>query len=305
MAASVTPTPTATAVETRIPAMPPPLGKTPNFDHPETLVQRNYIAMCVALPFLMVPFVLRCYVRLWRKRTWNFEDWLALVAWIGTLAYCGTGASTMVHYGGRHTWDITEEQAQESAYVRVPPRKEGTWKPGLTLCVVKWFNIVSIHYGVTICIVKLTILRLYRRVFSPARHGPFDVGIVALVVFLVGFYVATNLAKVFQCTPREKIWISSLPGKCIDISTLLNVSGIVNTVTDFVILLLPIKAVWNMKLEAREKITVVLVFTFGLSPLIGGRNSGPAFSLAGLMVRMNGAGNPDKNWVHPEIIMWG
>ncbi|KAK8060667.1 hypothetical protein PG996_010597, partial [Apiospora saccharicola] len=275
MAASVTPTPTATAVETRIPAMPPPLGKTPNFDHPETLVQRNYIAMCVALPFLMVPFVLRCYVRLWRKRTWNFEDWLALVAWIGTLAYCGTGASTMVHYGGRHTWDITEEQAQESAY---------------------WFNIVSIHYGVTICIVKLTILRLYRRVFSPARHGPFDVGIVALVVFLVGFYVATNLAKVFQCTPREKIWISSLPGKCIDISTLLNVSGIVNTVTDFVILLLPIKAVWNMKLEAREKITVVLVFTFGLS--------GPAFSLAGLMVRMNGAGNPDKNWVHPEIIMW-
>lgn len=111
---------------------------------------------------------------------------------------------------------------------------------------------------------KLTILWLYRRVFSPARHGRFDVGIVALIVFVVGFYVATNLAKVFQCTPREKIWISNLPGRCLDISTLLDVSGIVNTATDCVILLLPIKAVWNLKMGARKKITVVAVFTFGL-----------------------------------------
>ncbi|KAK7926778.1 hypothetical protein PG985_003776 [Apiospora marii] len=274
MATSVTPT--ATAVETRIPAMPPPPGSTSNFDHPETLARRNYIAICIALPFVIVPFALRCYIRLCRKRTWIFEDWLALIAWIGTLTFCGTGAATMVHYGGRHAWDITEQQAQEAAY---------------------WFNVVTIHYGVTICLVKLTILQLYRRVFSPARHGPFDVGIVALDLFVVGFYVATNLAKVFQCTPREKIWVSSLPGRCIDISTLLNVSGIVNTVTDFIILVLPIKAVWNLKMGARKKITVVLVFTFGLS--------GPAFSLAGLMVRWSGTGNPDKTWVHPEIIMWG
>ncbi|KAK8052474.1 hypothetical protein PG993_003859 [Apiospora rasikravindrae] len=264
-------TPTPTAIETRIPAMPPPPGATSNFDHPKTLVRQHYIAMGIALPFVAIPFLLRCYVRLWRKRVWILEDWLALIAWIGTVSFCGTGASNMAHYGGRHSWDITQPQAQQAAY---------------------WFNIVSIHYGVTICFVKLTILWLYRRVFSPARHGPFDVGIVSLVVFLVGFYVATNLAKVWQCVPREKIWVTSLPGSCIDISTLLNVSGVVNTVTDFVILLLPIKAVWNLNLAARKKITVVLVFTFGLS-------------LAGLMVRWSGTGNPDKTWVHPEIIMWG
>ncbi|KAK8042967.1 hypothetical protein PG994_013450 [Apiospora phragmitis] len=252
---------TPTAFETRIPALPPPPGATSNFDHPETLVHQNYIAMGIALPFVVVPFALRCYVRLWRKRVWIFEDWLALIAWIGTVSFCGTGASTMAHYGGRHSWDITKPQAQQAAY---------------------WFNVVSIHYGVTICIVKLTILWLYRRIFSPARHGAFDVGIVALIAFLVGFYVATNLAKIWQCIPREKIWVASLAGSCIDISMLLNVSGIVNTVTDVVILLLPIRAVWNLNLVARKKITVVLVFTFGLS--------GPAFSLAGSMVRWSGTG---------------
>lgn len=64
----------ATAVETRIPAMPPPPGAISDFDHPETLARRNYIAMCVALPFIIVSFALRCYVRLLRKRTWVFED---------------------------------------------------------------------------------------------------------------------------------------------------------------------------------------------------------------------------------------
>ncbi|KAK8080919.1 hypothetical protein PG997_008737 [Apiospora hydei] len=284
---------TSTAFETRIPAMPPPPGATSNFDHPDTLVLANYIAMGIALPFITIPFLLRCYVRLWRKRTWIFEDWLALIAWIGTVSFCGSGASTMAHYGGRHTWDVTEPQAQQAAY------QHHIRDPMLTLCGggSQWFNVVSIHYGVTICFVKLTILWLYRRVFSPARHGPFDVGIVSLIVFLVGFYVATNVAKIWQCVPREKIWVTSLSGSCISISTLLNVSGIVNTVSDFVILLLPIKAVWNLNLVARKKITVVLVFTFGLS--------GPAFSLAGLMVRWSGTGNPDKTWVHPEIIMWG
>lgn len=176
----------------------------------------------------------------------------------------------MVHYGGRHSWDITEPQAQQAAYVSLPAEESITIQSVISADIVriggdvKWFNIVSIHYGVTICFVKLTILRLYRRVFSPVRHGLFDVAIVALVVFTVGFYLATNLAKIFQCTPREKIWVSGLPGSCIDISTLLNVSGIVNTVTDFVILLLPIKAISNLNLVARKKVTVVLVFTFGL-----------------------------------------
>ncbi|KAK8128778.1 hypothetical protein PG984_009886 [Apiospora sp. TS-2023a] len=266
---------TPTTAETRIPAMPPPPGATSNFDHPVTLVSKNNIAMFIALPLFVTSFGLRCYVRLYRKRVWLLEDWMALLAWIGTVCHCSTGAATMAHYGGRHSWDITKEQAQEASY---------------------WFMVNSIIYGVAICTVKLTILCLYRRVFSPSRSGLFDASIVALMVLLVGFYTATCLAKIWQCVPREKIWITSLPGKCINISSLFDASGIVNTATDFGILLLPVKAVWNLNLKRRQKATVVLVFTFGIS--------GPAFSLAALLVRLNGANNPDKSWVHPEIIIW-
>ena len=45
---------------------------------------------------------------------------------------------------------------------------------------------------------------------------------------------------------------------------LLNTSGCFNTITDFLILFLPIKAVWDLNMSKQKKLIVVLVFTFGL-----------------------------------------
>lgn len=128
----------------------------------------------------------------------------------------------------------------------------------------KWFNVASIHYGITICIAKLAILFLYRRVFSPCPGSPFDVTALFLIVLLILFYVATNLTKIWECVPREKIWNASLKGHCINTPMLLNVSGVFNTVTDFIMVLLPARAVWNLNMNSKKKIMVVLAFTFGL-----------------------------------------
>ncbi|KAI1243895.1 hypothetical protein MGN70_013762 [Eutypa lata] len=264
------------ATSSLTPASPPPPGVTSNFENPESLVRVNYIAMGVAIPLTTVFFTLRAYTRIWIKQTWIFEDWLALIAWIGTIALCGTGGATMAHHGGKHEWDITTAEAHEAFW---------------------WFNIASIHYGVTICIAKLAVLCLYRRVFSPLRWSPFDISIVFLIVLLVLFYTATTIAKIWECVPRAKIFDPTIPGTCIDTPLVLNISGFFNTTTDVVILFLPLKAVWNMNMKLKKKIIVVLVFTFGLCA--------PGFSLAGSLVRLRGSSSPDKTWVQPEIIMWG
>lgn len=129
---------------------------------------------------------------------------------------------------------------------------------------LKWFNVASIHYGITICIAKLAVLWLYRRVFSPIRWSPFDVSIGLLIVLMILFYTSTTLVKIWECNPRAKIYNPKLPGTCVDISLLLDISGAFNTLTDFIILLLPVKAVWKMNMKLQKKIIVVLVFTFGL-----------------------------------------
>lgn len=64
--------------------------------------------------------------------------------------------------------------------------------------------------------------------------------------------------------PRATIWDKSIPGTCINTSILLDTSGLFNTVTDVIMLLLPVKAVWSLKLKFKQKVLVVGVFTFGL-----------------------------------------
>jgi hypothetical protein len=111
-------------------------------------------------------------------------------------------------------------------------------------------------------VVKISILLLYRRVFSPIRWSIFDIAIVALIGLMVAFY-GTSLIKIFQCTPLEKIWNHTVPGRCFDMYTLLNASGGFNFATDIIILLLPVRAVWKLQMDKLKKV-LVLAFTFGL-----------------------------------------
>ncbi|CAJ2509179.1 Uu.00g142050.m01.CDS01 [Anthostomella pinea] len=181
----------------------------------------------------------------------------------------------MSHHGGQHLWDITEAHAHEGAY---------------------WFNVAAITYGVMIGLTKLAVLWLYRRVFSPIRWSVFDIAIVALVVLVIGFYGSITIVKIFECQPRAKIWDSTIPGKCIDIKWLLNASGGFNTVTDYLILLLPVQAVRNLRMDHLKRVLVVLKFTFGLCA--------PIFATVGFVVRLRDSGNADTSWYQPEILLW-
>ncbi|KAI0905024.1 hypothetical protein F4824DRAFT_515725 [Ustulina deusta] len=258
------------------PALKPPPGVVSNPDHPASLAFLANITIGIALPLVTIFFLLRTYVRIFIKRTWILEDVLVTVAWAGTVAYCGIMRTTMSRHGGEHAWDLTAAQFHEASY---------------------WFNVASIEYGVIIGITKLAILCLYRRVFSPHRWGWFDITIVTLIVLLIGFYGSTTIVKIFQCSPREKIWNKQLAGKCVEVKWILNISGGFNTVTDYLILLLPVHAVRRLQMPKTKRLLVVLAFTFGLS--------GPIFATVGFVVRIQKSGNPDSSWNQPEILLWG
>lgn len=131
---------------------------------------------------------------------------------------------------------------------------------------------------------KVAILLLYRRVFSPLAQGLFEKTIRLFITILCLFYVATFFVKIFLCVPRARIWNKSVPGTCLDNAAVLNTNGIFNLLTDVIILLIPLKAVWNLQLDRRRKIGVVMVFTLGFLYVIKrqpGRDplSGDSFNL--------------------------
>lgn len=85
-----------------------------------------------------------------------------------------------------------------------------------------------------------------------------------LSVLLVLYYVATVIAKIWECTPRARAWDQSIPGHCIDVLMLVNVDGIFNAVTDFIMVIMPLQVVWNLNMKVTKKVYVVLAFTFGM-----------------------------------------
>ncbi|KAL8685188.1 MAG: hypothetical protein Q9224_005921 [Gallowayella concinna] len=126
--------------------------------------------------------------------------------------------------------------------------------------------------------------------------GGFDWVLRSFIAVLTGFYVATTFVKIWECSPRERIWNNSVPGRCVEIPNLLNTSGLFNTITDLVILLLPIKLVWNLQTSIRQKVGIVAVFTLGFCA--------PVFSTIGFVVRLRISSSPDVTYHDPEIGLW-
>ena len=72
------------------------------------------------------------------------------------------------------------------------------------------------------------------------------------------------LVKIWECVPRAKIWDRSIQGYCVNAASILDVSGFFNTVSDLLILLIPIRAVHALQMKRKRKAGVVAIFTVGL-----------------------------------------
>jgi hypothetical protein len=93
--------------------------------------------------------------------------------------------------------------------------------------------------------------------------GIYDLGIRFLMAVLGAFYATTMIAKIWECIPRRRIWDKSVPGTCVNVGVLLDISGAFNTLTDIVILALSIAGVWNLHVSSMKKLGVVLGLTVG------------------------------------------
>ena len=125
-------------------------------------------------------------------------------------------------------------------------------------------NVHEIIYGVIILITKVSILLLYSRLFAPSRKSMTYFFIQLLLCFNVLFYTAITLVKIFECTPRRKIWEKSTPGRCINIAALLYVTGTVNVCSDIAILILPLNVIWHLHLPMKRRVGVSAAFAAAL-----------------------------------------
>ncbi|KAJ4294075.1 hypothetical protein N0V90_007764 [Kalmusia sp. IMI 367209] len=102
------------------------------------------------------------------------------------------------------------------------------------------------------------------RLLCPHRTGWTYFILWFLIVVDALFYFAINIATIWSCNPRSKIWHPTDDGTCINLAALLIIGAVVNFISDISILVLPIWKVWQLQLSTAKKIGVTSVFSTGL-----------------------------------------
>ena len=222
------------------PVVPPPPGVTANLIDPVSQVKWDILTQSVCIPIATVLIILRLYSKIWIIRCPSWEDWTALAGYFGFLALCGLIIAMDYHGGGRHERDILGNDF--TLYLKLMLADE-------------------VLYGPVICLIKLSILLLYLRIFKPYR----GIGIACHIVlwFNLVFYMPSIITEVFQCTPVKKFWYPLWPGSCVNQKAVQFASAGFNLASDIAVLILPILAVRNLQMKRKKKIGLYIVFAFG------------------------------------------
>ena len=105
---------------------------------------------------------------------------------------------------------------------------------------------------------------MYLRMFVPGKKGKTYWTIIGLIIFNLLFYFVNVPIEIWPCIPRRKLWMPSIPGKCINNAAVFVSGGAINMITDFAILALPIVLVWRLQMPTRRRVAISAVFATGV-----------------------------------------
>ncbi|KAI2630847.1 integral membrane protein [Hypoxylon sp. NC1633] len=218
---------------------------TPDYVHPETRGHIGTIAGFILCGLATITLAIRLYTRKWLTRGFGLDDVLILVAYFPAIAFTVIG---IVGEGSlqwnRHTWDVETEYM-----IR-----------GLQLTFAN-----QILFDFATCLIKLSILTLLYRLTTATGDGRMTIAVLVSIVLVSLSCFVFVIVAVFQCTPLFEFWeISTKPQNCINQAAHLMAASIINTVTDWLVVLLPMKTALSFNLPTRQSAMIVLLFGAGI-----------------------------------------
>ncbi|RDW86042.1 uncharacterized protein DSM5745_02684 [Aspergillus mulundensis] len=264
----------ANASET--PAAPPPPGTEPNYIDPPSRQTTVVIVEAIFMPLMLLAVIIRVYVRTRIINLWGWEDTTCILAACGALAHMGVIMKMLAIGMGRHLWDIPRRIFADPAHTRLIS--------------------VNITYPWTVCFTKLSILLLYKRLFTVSRVRVAIWTGIAMTVVLYTTFIAIACASLVVCTGTR----TSHPG----VSTFCRAvhhqlalwHSAVNVLTDFYVLILPIAPLVKLQMSHGRKAAFSFVFASGLVAC--------AASIARLVCIQQNVHSKDTLWDLAEVALY-
>ncbi|KAI0456253.1 hypothetical protein F5B21DRAFT_522714 [Xylaria acuta] len=211
-------------------------------EHRDETQVAGLIAACVSTAIVSVIIIgLRFLSRrlLHGRLRLEADDWLLLVAW-ALFAILDVSWAVGTRYGiGRHTVVVTNVRMVQILAV-----------------------IGEAAYVLAIAFIKFSVLALYLKSF-PIQKFRYCVWAVGVVV--VGWAMSGAVVAVFQCTSIEYVWRPEVEGVCVDFGLRNLVSGIMNVMTNILIVAMVIPFAWNLHITKQNKWPTLVSFAVGAS----------------------------------------
>ncbi|KAL9586743.1 MAG: hypothetical protein Q9212_000689 [Teloschistes hypoglaucus] len=119
---------------------------------------------------------------------------------------------------------------------------------------------VIISWPIAQSATKISILLFYLHLF-PTRK--FRLAAYSLLVVLSAWALEQILATLFLCQPISYNWNGSIDGHCGSVAVNCIAGAAINTLTDIIILILPMPIIWRLQVPLRNKFILSLIFGFG------------------------------------------
>lgn len=126
------------------------------------------------------------------------------------------------------------------------------------------FIVIGVTGTLAVTFVKVSLLDFFVSIFSVQTS--FQVVAYLLMGITVSYGISFTIVTLAGCQPFEANWDKpSYPDyKCINTSKFYVAQAAINAFLDISILLLPIPAVWTLKLKRSKKIALTFVFAIGI-----------------------------------------
>ncbi|KAI0870305.1 hypothetical protein GGS24DRAFT_493099 [Hypoxylon argillaceum] len=217
------------------------------YDHRDETRVSGLIAACISTAVASaVVIALRLVSRrlLHGRLHLDASDWLLFIAWVFFVAV-DVALAVGTKYGfGRHMAVVNDFHKVQ------------------ILAVVSEATYVS-----AIAFIKFSALALYCKSF-PMRKLQYCVW--GFIIFVVGWAMSGAVVAIFQCNSIDNVWQPEAQELCIDFGLRNLISGIINSVTNILIVAIPIPLVWNLQITKQNKWLVLVPFAVGGSVCVIG-----------------------------------
>ncbi|KAI0816601.1 hypothetical protein GGR55DRAFT_244413 [Xylaria sp. FL0064] len=234
----------------------------PNYINPETRAPAGRVIGLILLAIATIILAIRLYTRKKLTKGCGLDDLFICLAYLPAAAFTITGIATQEEFGwARHVWDIEPKFFKINIILtyHIPPLSSST--DLLTPCRLIHLLLFDLATSLT----KLSMLAMVRRLTAVSNNKLENAAVLTLAILITANCFIFIIVEIFQCRPISLAWmLNGDSHNCINQEAHLMAANVINTATDFAVVLLPIQTAMRARLSPRQRTIVISLFGIGL-----------------------------------------